>query len=149
MYQFTEYEECKVDSKGRFMLPVVYRKGLGDALAEGFVMKSDIGNKAIRLYTKAGWDKENEKFQSLNKFDPKNQQVIRHWMNGKRNVDIDATGRLQIPKDLIVYAEIENEISLSPAFDYLEIWNTKNLKVNLSSFDEQAPSTYKEVLAGT
>lgn len=148
MYQFTDFEECKVDSKGRFMLPVVYRKGLGDALAEGFVMKSDIGIKVIRLYTKSGWDKENEKFQSLNKFDPKNQQVIRIWMAGKRNVEVDSSGRLQIPRDLLTEAEIENEISLSPAFGYLEIWSTKNYKDELAAINKNAVALFEEVLGG-
>lgn len=38
-------------------------------------------------------------------------------------MEIDATGRLLIPKDLVVFADISKEIVLSAAVNIVEIWD--------------------------
>jgi MraZ protein len=38
-------------------------------------------------------------------------------------IEIDATGRLLIPKDLVVFAEIDKDIVLSSAVNIIEIWD--------------------------
>ena len=40
-------------------------------------------------------------------------------------VDIDATGRLLIPKDLVQFSKIEKDIVLSSAVNIIEIWDKK------------------------
>jgi len=137
MALFTVSQECKVDAKGRLMFPSAYRKALGEALAEGFVLKRSIYTKSLELHTKANWEKELLKLKKLNRYKEKHQQVIRHMLNGVRNVELDAAGRLLLPKDLLNYAEISDEVTFSPFFTYLEIWNPNNYK---QTMDESAPS---------
>ncbi len=133
MFKFTDFQECKVDAKGRLMFPAVYRKAMGEALAEGFVLKRSIDSKSIQLFTKASWEKTKQRIEKLNKFTKNNRIVIRHLMNGLvENVELDSAGRLLLPKELVNYAEIQNDVTLSPAFDYLEIWDTDNYKQTMA-----------------
>ena len=150
MYQFSDFQECKVDAKGRLMFPAVYRKGMGDALAEGFVLKRSINSKSLQLFTKASWDIEKQKISKLNKYKEAHRNVIRHLMDGViTDIELDSSGRLLLPKDLLKYAEIENDVTLSPAFDYLEIWNTNNYRSALEETLPNISDLVEEALGGT
>ncbi|MEL0275964.1 MAG: division/cell wall cluster transcriptional repressor MraZ, partial [Flavobacteriaceae bacterium] len=48
---------------------------------------------------------------------------IRRFTAGVRLVEIDATGRLLVPKDLVQHAGISREIVISSAVNILEIWD--------------------------
>lgn len=149
MYTFSDFQTCKVDAKGRLMFPSVYRKGLGDALAEGFVLKRSIKNKSLQLYTKAAWEVEKQKIQKLNKYKESHRIVMMHLMDGViTDIELDAAGRLLLPKDLLNYAEIENDVTLSPAFDYLEIWSTGVYKARLEETLPNISDLVEEALGG-
>lgn len=71
----------------------------------------------------AEWNKMMLKINKLNRFVKKNNDFIRRFTAGVKVVEIDATGRLLIPKDLIVFAEIDKDIVLSSAVNIVEIWD--------------------------
>jgi MraZ protein len=50
--------ECKVDAKGRILLPSGLKKELAAVLDEGFVIKKSVFFKCLELYPKAKWVKE-------------------------------------------------------------------------------------------
>jgi MraZ protein len=75
------------------------------------------------------WNKMMQKINKLNRFVKKNNDFIRRFTAGVKMVEIDATGRLLIPKDLVVFAKIDKEIVLSSAVSIIEIWD-KNLYEN-------------------
>ncbi|MGB4204939.1 MAG: hypothetical protein WBJ84_04885 [Bacteroidales bacterium] len=147
MYKFTDFQECKVDAKGRLLFPAVYRKTMGEALAEGFVLKRSINTKSLQLYTKASWEKTKRLIEKLNKFKQQNQIAIRHLMDGvMENVQLDSAGRILLPKELVNYAEIKNDVTLSPAFDYLEIWDSDNYKLIMTETMEDIGEIIDKVL---
>lgn len=149
MYYFSDFQECKVDAKGRLMFPSVYRKGMGVALAEGFVLKRSIKDKSLQLYTRESWEIEKLKISKLNKYKESHRKVIRHLMDGViTDVHLDSAGRLLLPKDLLKYAEIDSDATLSPAFEYLEIWNTKNYRAALEEDWDKASDLVEEALGG-
>jgi MraZ protein len=59
----------------------------------------------------------------LNRFNKKNNDFIRRFTAGVRLVEIDATGRLLVPKDLVQHAGISREIVISSAVNILEVWD--------------------------
>lgn len=63
------------------------------------------------------------KINKLNRFVKKNNDFIRRFTAGVKMIDIDATGRLLIPKDLVVFAKIDKEIVLNSAINIIEIWD--------------------------
>jgi MraZ protein len=115
--------ECKVDSKGRLMLPAPLKKQLHAGLEDGFVLKRSVFQPCLELYPMAAWNKMMQKINKLNRFVKKNNDFIRRFTAGVKMVEIDATGRLLIPKDLFVFAGIDKDIVLSSAVNIVEIWD--------------------------
>ncbi|MBP92808.1 MAG: division/cell wall cluster transcriptional repressor MraZ [Flavobacteriaceae bacterium] len=115
--------ECKVDAKGRLMLPAALKKQLAPALQNGFVLKRAVFQPCLELYPMAEWEALMQKVNKLNRFKKKNNDFIRLFTAGVKIVEVDATGRLLIPKDLVVFADISKEIVMSSAINIVEIWD--------------------------
>jgi MraZ protein len=64
-----------------------------------------------------------EKINGLNRFVKQNNDFIRKFTAGVKTVEVDANGRLLIPKDLMGFADIDKEIVLSSAINIIEIWD--------------------------
>ncbi len=115
--------ECKVDAKGRLMLPAAIKKQLLPVLQNGFVLKRAVFQPCLELYPMAEWDTLMEKVNKLNRFKKKNNDFIRRFTAGLKLVEVDTAGRLLIPKDLVVFSGIKKEIVVSSAINIIEIWD--------------------------
>ena len=115
--------ECKADAKGRLMVPVAFKKQLSPILQEGFVLKRAVFQNCLELYPMQEWNLLMQKMNKLNRFKKKNNDFIRRFTAGVKLVEIDATGRLLIPKDLMAFADIKKDVVLSSAVNILEIWD--------------------------
>jgi MraZ protein len=105
------------------MFPIAFKGQLAKTLVDGFVIKRSIFRKCLELYPMSEWDMESKRINSLNRFVKKNVDFIRKFMAGVKTVELDSTGRLLIPKDLISYAEIKKEIVLASVVNKIEIWD--------------------------
>ena len=115
--------ECKVDTKGRVMMPIALKKQLSKLINDGFVLKRSVFNHCIEMYPLSEWAKLMDKLNGLNRFNKKNNDFIRRFTAGVKSVEMDNSGRFLISKDLIKYASIDKEIVLSSSVNILEIWN--------------------------
>ena len=115
--------ECKADTKGRVMLPTDLKKQLADSLKEGFVLKRSVFQKCLELYSMSEWQNEVSIVNKLNRFVKKNNDFIRMFMAGVRTIELDGTGRLQIPKDLVNFSGISKDVVLSSSVNRIEIWD--------------------------
>ena len=123
MNTLTGTYECKADIKGRLMLPVALKKQLAGSMGNGFVLKRAVFQPCIELYPSQEWEALMQKVNKLNRFKKKNNDFIRRFTAGVKVVDLDASGRLLIPKDLLGFAKIEKEIVVSSAVSIVEIWD--------------------------
>ncbi len=123
MTHLTYTYECKVDSKGRVMLPGGLKKELTPVLNDGFVIKKSVFYQCLELYPRAEWDEEMTTVDKLNRFVKKNVDFIRRFMAGVKPVDLDNSGRLLIPKDLMGFANISKDIVLTSQINKIEIWD--------------------------
>jgi len=69
------------------------------------------------------WNLMMQKINKLNRFVKKNNDFIRRFTAGVKVVEIDNLGRLLIPKDLVVFAQISKDMVLSSAVNIIEIWD--------------------------
>jgi len=115
--------ECKIDAKGRVMLPSALKKQLLPILEKGFVLKRSVFQPCLELYPMDEWDGVMQKVNKLNRFDRKNNDFIRRLTAGLKMVELDASGRLLVAKDLIGYSGLEKEIVISSAGSILEVWD--------------------------
>lgn len=123
MDHFIGTYECKADVKGRIMVPAALKKQLSKSLNKGFVIKRAVFNKCLELYPLNQWEALMEKVNKLNRFNKKNNDFIRRFTAGVKLLEIDATGRLLIPKDLTNHAKISKKVVVSSVVNILEIWD--------------------------
>ena len=115
--------ECKVDAKGRLMISSAFKKQLSSVLNEGFVIKRAVFQPCLELYPMQEWNQMINKMNKLNRFVKKNNDFIRRFTAGVKIVELDASGRLLIPKDLCQFAGIKKQLVLSSAINIIEIWD--------------------------
>lgn len=115
--------ECKADTKGRILMPIAIKKQLSSVITNGFVLKRSVFNSCLELYPMKEWILLMEKINSLNRFNKKNNDFIRRFTAGVKTIEMDISGRLLIPKDLVKHAQIGKEIVVSSAVNILEIWD--------------------------
>ncbi|GGB82449.1 transcriptional regulator MraZ [Flavobacterium suaedae] len=104
-------------------MPAPLKKQLAVSLDDGFVLKRSVFQPCLELYPMAEWQKMMQKINKLNRFVKKNNDFIRRFTAGVKVIEVDSTGRLLIPKDLVVFAGIDKEIVLSSAVNIVEVWD--------------------------
>jgi len=112
-----------VDAKGRLLLPAAIKKQLLPALQNGFVLKRAVFQPCLELYPMSEWEVLMQKVNKLNRFKKKNNDFIRRFTAGLKMVEVDAAGRLLIPKDLVTFSGITKEVVVSSAINIIEIWD--------------------------
>ena len=105
------------------MLPSALKKQLISSLAKGFVLKRAVFQPCLELYPLQEWEALMQKVNTLNRFKKKNNDFIRRFTAGVKAIELDVSGRLLIPKDLIGFAGIKKEIVVSSAVNIVEIWD--------------------------
>ena len=138
--------ECKVDAKGRLMMPVMLKKQLSSVLEDGFVLRRSVFQKCLELYPMAEWQVLMQKMNKLNKFKKKNNDFIRRFTAGVKMVEIDVNGRLLIPKDLTVFANISKNIVVASAINIIEIWDKDLYEQVLEDTTEDFADLAEEVM---
>ncbi len=113
----------KADAKGRLMLPAVLKKQLAPVMQSGFVLKRAVFQPCLELYPMPEWEKLMQKVNKLNRFNKKNDTFIRRFTAGVKVVEVDATGRLLIPKNLLSFSGITKQTVLASAVNIVEIWD--------------------------
>ena len=137
--------ECKVDAKGRLMLPTSLKKQLG-SLEDGFVLKRSVFQTCLELFPMSEWNKMMLKINKLNRFNKKNDDFIRRFTAGVKMIEIDATGRLLIPKDLMVFAQIDKDIVLNSAINIIEIWDKDKYENAIENATDDFADLAEEVM---
>ena len=115
--------ECKVDAKGRLMMPISFKKQLASVVGNGFVLKRAVFQPCLELYPMNQWELLMQSINKLNRFKKKNNDFIRRFTAGVKSVDLDISGRLLISKDLVGFAGISKEIVVTSALNIIEIWD--------------------------
>ena len=146
MLNLTGTYECKVDAKGRLMLPTALKKQLAPVLQEGFVLKRSLFQRCLEMYSMTEWNLLMAKINKLNRFVKKNNDFIRKFTAGVKMVEADSSGRLLIPKDLISFASIDKDIVLSSAVNIVEIWDKDSYEDAINVDDQEIADLAEEVM---
>ena len=139
-----EYE-CKVDAKGRLLVPSSLRKQFSPAAEGRFFVKRGIEN-CLELYQKHDWETVSEKVSGLNQFVKKNRVFARKFISGATQLELDTIGRINIPKNLLEYAGIEKELVLFAYGNKIEIWDKETYNNELEMEDDDFADLAEDVM---
>ena len=124
---------CKLDAKGRFMLPAALRKQLDPSASETFFMNRGF-EQCLVMYPMSEWEKEERKLlDRLNLYDPSDREFYRKMTYGGATLSLDKNGRLLIPKSLLKTVGINKEVVLFAFANRIEVWDAKVFEKNMDA----------------
>lgn len=122
MIQLIGEFECKLDAKGRLVVPATLKRQLPNVERDGLIVNRGFENNLV-IYTREEWDKQATKISKLNTFNAKNREFVRQFMRGATVLNLDSAGRVLLPKVLLDYAKIDGDVVLACQFDKIEVWS--------------------------
>jgi len=116
-----EYE-CKLDAKGRLVLPSKLKASIPDTSgSELFLVKGF--EPCLLLYPQVEYKKIFSRIAGLNEFNIEYRKLQRNFFRGSIQVELDNAGRFLIPKIMLAYASLERESVLVGMGNRMEIWD--------------------------
>lgn len=137
--------EMKLDAKGRLSMPAALRKQMAPEANERFMLNRGFEN-CLALYPMDEWKKISDAINSLNMFVAKNREFARYFFRGAMELELDAAGRLLLPKRMLEYAGIEREIVLFGWGNKIELWSPENYNKMLNSEPADFAKLAEEVM---
>lgn len=115
--------EAKADSKGRVFLPAGFRKVLQASGEDQIVMRKDVFQECLVLYPESVWNEQVDNLRSrLNRWNKQHQQIYRQFVSDVELVNLDASGRMLIPRRYQEMVGITQVVRFLGVGDTIEIW---------------------------
>lgn len=132
MLNFLGNIEAKIDTKARVFVPAAFRKILQSAGDSAFILRKDIFQECLVLYPLQIWESEVSQLRArLNRWDKTQQQLFRQFVVDAERVEMDANGRILIPKRYINMLKISSEVVFLGVDNTIEIWTRESLDKTL------------------
>ena len=123
---FTSEYECKLDAKGRLVLPARIKTQLPEPNGEGQELVIRRGfEQCLIIYPMVEFKKVFSKISGLNEFNEEYRKLQRNFLAGVVTVELDSNGRFLIPKNMLTYAQVDKDAMLVGTGNKVEIWNPK------------------------
>jgi len=139
MVKFIGEYNVKVDDKGRVIFPAAFKGIMPSDGDMRFVVRKDIFEDCLEMYTVAEWERQSELVRSrLNiTFNEKHAKFWRAYMHNSAIVEPDAKlGRLSIPKKLLELIGVTKEVVFSGNDHKIEIWAKEKFESSIISNEE-------------
>lgn len=126
MITFIGEYTCRVDSKGRIMLPSAFKKQLPATAQEKFVVKRDVFEKCLVMYPIEEWERQNRIIRkNTNPYNKEHSRFLRMFYQGTAELVLDSNSRFLVPKRLMDFSGIGKEAILAGQYGKIEIWAEK------------------------
>ncbi len=132
---------CKVDNKGRMMLPSKFRDELGE---QEFVITRGLDN-CIDLFPIEEWKNIEDKLKKLQTTNSKHRAYQRFVMSAATKTEFDNQGRLNIPTSLTEHAQIDKKIIVTGMNNKIEIWSEELWKKYIQNTGESIEDLVDEI----
>jgi MraZ protein len=114
---------CKVDVKGRIILPMAFKKQMPVGKQDHFVVRKDIFEHCLVLYSIEDWNRQLEKIRNrINPYNREHNMFLRNFFKGTAEISLDNNNRLLIPKRLLDLAGVVRDVVLAGQDGRIEIW---------------------------
>ncbi|MCK4663698.1 MAG: division/cell wall cluster transcriptional repressor MraZ [Bacteroidales bacterium] len=123
---------CKVDVKGRILLPSAFKRQMGTVSQDRFVVKKDLFENCLVLYPIDEWEKQNKIIRKkLNPYNKEHNRFLRGFYKGTAEITLDNNNRMLIPKRLLELITANKEVVLAGQDGKIEIWSKQQYeKIN-------------------
>lgn len=138
MVKFIGEYTVKADDKGRLVIPSSFKNALPENEPAVFILKKDIFENCLEMYTFAEWERQSEEVKSkLNFFNREHALFWREYMRNRAIVEPDSKiGRISIPKQLLESIGVSKEVVFAGNDHKIEIWAKENYMSSSISNEE-------------
>ncbi len=114
----------KIDDKGRMVFPSAFKSLMPADGDMRFVIKKDIFEDCLEMYTFEEWERQSSEVKSrLNFFNRDHAMFWREYMRERAIVEPDGkVGRISVPKKLLEAIGVNKEVVFSGNDYKIEIW---------------------------
>lgn len=146
--QFLGSIEAKIDAKMRVFVPASFRKVLQTSNQSVLIMRKDIFQNCLVLYPETVWEAEIEKLRSrLSRWDKFQQQLFRQFVVDTERLELDANGRILIPKRCLQMISADSDIQFLGVDNTIEVWGKNQLSESLIATEDFA-SEIQRIMGG-
>ena len=124
---FTSEHECRLDAKGRLVLPSRLKSVLPEASKKSIIIRKGFEPNLI-IYPLHEFQNIYTRINSLNEFSSEQRKLKRNLFSSISQVDLDSNGRFLIPKSMIAYSNLKKDAILVGMGNVVELWNPVNYK---------------------
>jgi MraZ protein len=148
MITFIGEYSCKLDAKGRVILPSAFKKQMTGSNPERFVIKKDIFEKCLVLFPYQEWERQNKILRKkINPYKKEHNTFLRQFFKGMAEIMLDSNNRLLIPKRLLDEVEVDKEVIMAGQYGKIEIW-AKNLYERIEVGDDEFAGMAENIMEG-
>lgn len=114
---------CKVDAKGRIILPMAFKKQMPLDAQDHFVVRKDIFENCLVLYSIEDWNRQLEKIRKrMNPYNREHNMFLRNFFKGTAELSLDNNNRMLIPRRLLELIGADRDVVLAGQDGRIEIW---------------------------
>ena len=114
---------CKVDVKGRIILPMAFKKQMPADAQDHFVVRKDIFENCLVLYSIEDWNRQLEKIRKrINPYNREHNRFLRNFFKGTAELQLDNSNRLLIPRRMLEMISAGRDVVLAGQDGRIEIW---------------------------
>ncbi len=133
---FTGEHECKLDAKGRLVLPARLKSVLPEASKKSIIIRKGFEPNLI-IYSLHEFQNIYNRISSLNEFSSEQRKLKRKLFSSISQVDLDSNGRFLLPKGMIQHCNINKDVILVGMGNVIELWSPSNYNKNLINNTEE------------
>ncbi len=128
---------CKVDLKGRIILPMAFKKQMPPGAPDHFVVRKDIFENCLVLYSIEDWNRQLEQIRShINPYNREHNMFIRNFFKGTAELSLDNNNRLLVPKKMLDLIGATRDVVMAGQDGRIEIWSADGYeRIGMSSGD--------------
>ncbi len=115
-----------LDEKGRMAVPIKLRKAFGeDAIINKLIVTYGF-DRYIMAYREDDWSEfVKNRLIRATEFGGQNAMMMRYFVGGAFDCELDKQGRIIIPPHLKEHAGIKKEVTVLGLYNRIEIWDTE------------------------
>jgi MraZ protein len=147
MSAFKGSYEYSVDTKGRINIPAKLRKYVSPEANDTFVVTRGF-EQCLSVYPLDEWNALEQSIRELSPTNPQHRYFTRVLLQWATESQLDGQSRITIPKELLQFAGIENEVLIIGVLERIEVWNPnvyqQYLKAQAESYESIAQSVLQK-----
>lgn len=147
MSSFKGSHEYSVDSKGRINIPARLRKYVSPEANDTFIVTRGY-EKCLFVYPLDEWNKLEQSIRDLSATNPQHRFFMRTLLELATESQLDGQSRITVPRELLQFAGIENDVLILGVLERIELWNPRiyqdYLKAQADTYENVAQNVLRK-----